>query len=684
MRSFVPLLTLVLLGAGDTAAAQPAPALPDSVAAVHADSLTYTIEEIVVVDHVQEKEVTRQKLNYEEIRVLPGFGGDALKSVQALPGVARPSLLDQGAIVVRGSGQFDTRYFLDGIDIPLLFHYGGVKSTYNSMALASVDLYPGGYNSRYGGCIGGVIEIKGRPGRAEAWRRTIDVSLLDASIMAEGPLGGNASLLFNARRSYAGEVISAALSGNDDVNMAVVPYYWDLVGRLDWWPGVDDHVFFTVFAAKDRLELVFPNENEGSSDVTEATDAIDMDVYFDRFIMGWDRWLAGDLHNELRAAYGKSRERGHVFGYFRFDSDTPIFSLRDELQWTPVPRVRANLGLDVIRAPVDYEVEVVGWPVSLEDMTFSDQAAYANVELGLGERLTLVPGARYDYYSHLEQGAASLRLTGRYLLNDRHTLTAAVGSYNQAPQPIGHSTDPVYGNPNLPPTLATHVVLGDEWRVSDRLSAKIEGYYGVQSQIPALTDSLDLNFVPDADGRMYGLEMMLRYEHGDRFFGWLSYSLARSERRYARSPDPGVTSWRPGDWLPFEYDQTHHLEAVGSWRLGPRWTVGGRLVFVSGNPVTPNLSFAGGAHEFDADTGEYVPVEGAYLSDRFDPYVRLDTRVERRFGGWGADWAVYLDVQNANYPLYNSPEGYAYNYDYSKRKTYGWILLPALGLKVEF
>jgi len=178
--------------------------------------------------------------------------------------------------------------------------------------------------------------------------------------------------------------------------------------------------------------------------------------------------------------------------------------------------------------------------------------------------------------------------------------------------------------------------------------------------------------------------MMLRYNPTDRFFGWLSYSLTRSERRYARRPGPDIEDWSPGDWLPYEYDQTHHLEAVGSWNLKSDWTVGGRLIFVSGNPVTPIRSYGGDAYEFDADTGSYVPISGAYLSDRLDPYIRLDTRVERRFSSWGADWSLYLDVQNANYFVYNSPEGYIYNYDYSRRKEYGWIILPALGLKVEF
>ncbi len=182
---------------------------------------------------------------------------------------------------------------------------------------------------------------------------------------------------------------------------------------------------------------------------------------------------------------------------------------------------------------------------------------------------------------------------------------------------------------------------------------------------------------------MYGLEFMLRRESGDGFFGWVAYSIGRSERRFARDPGTGE-GWTPDAWLLHEMDQTHHLEATGTWDLGRGWSFGSRLQFVSGVPVTPLLSYSGGRFEFDADTGNYVPVEGSYLSARVEPYVRVDLRVDRKFVRRSSVWSLYLDLQNANYFVYNSPEGYTYNYDYSRRSDYGWILLPSVGVRAEF
>ncbi len=646
--------------------------------------VAHNLEDLVVSTRRSGQEPTRRELDRDVIEKLPGFGGDAIKSIQALPGVARPSVFNPAAIIVRGSGVFDTRYLLDGVDIPLLFHYGGIKSTYNTQALSRVDLYPGGFNTRYGGSVGGVVEITGRPGRIDSWYREFDVSLLDAAALIEGPVGENISVLLNVRRSYAGEMLDRALSGQDDLKLAVVPYYWDVIGRVDWTPTAQDEVFVTFFAAKDRMELVFPDEDLGSSDVSDATDAIDMSLQFHRLILGYDRQVNTDLRNQLRFAVGTSKDKGNTFGYFRFESEAPITTVRDQLTWRMSDAVIINGGVDMIWAPVKYDVEVVGWPGSLAENTFSDLGVYANADWHVSDCLTLMPGLRYDYYTHLDEGSPSVRLTGRYRLNDRHTLTGAVGTYNQGPQPIGQSTDPVYGNPDLPPTVATHFVLGDEFLLTDRWHAKVEGYYNVQDNIPALAEEPGQAFLADADGRMYGFELMLRYQGSDRFFGWLAYGLSKSERRYARQPSLNLTIWSPDDWVPYEYDQPHHLEAVGSWTLGRGWSCGGRLQYVSGNPDTPILGYTSNIYVFNADTGAYEPVSGEYLSERLDPYVRLDIRIDKAFHMWGADCSFYLDVQNLSSLIYDSPEGYVYNYDYSKRKAYGGIILPALGLRVAF
>jgi len=630
------------------------------------------------------QQATRHELSRREVEMLPGFGGDVVKSLQSMPGVARPAITDPGAIIVRGSGNYDTRFTLDGVDIPNLFHFGGVKSTYNSLGLGSIELQPGGFGAEYGGCVGGVVTLEGRGGRRDGWRTVLDASFLDASFHTEGPLGESFSLLVNGRRSFIGELAELALRENDDINLAIAPYYWDGVLRLDYDSGGAHRFFLTAFAGQDRMDLVFPEESSGSPEVSEATDSVGIDLAFRRFIFGWDAFLGSRFHNRMRLSVGHDRNSGHVAGEFRFEGKGPIYSLRNELEIILRQDLVSHVGADLLYTPYTYSVKVNGYPESsLDDKQFSDLGAYADVAWEVRPGLTLKPGVRYDYYHHLDEGKMSLRAQAFWDYRAGRRFTAAVGSYNQAPQPVGQSTDPVYGNPDLPPTTARHITLGHEWRLRDDLTLKIEGYHNMQEQVPALTDSSDLNFLADSQARMYGLEFMLRKESGDGFFGWISYSLGRSERRYARDPGDG-SDWNPGQWLPYEMDQTHHLQAVGSWDLGNGWSLGSRVQFVSGVPVTPILGYTSNRYEFDADTGDYVPVEGTYNSERVSPYFRTDLRIDKRIVREDRVYSFYLDLQNANYFLYNSPEGYTYNYDYSKRDEYGWIFMPALGARIEF
>ncbi|MBN1760953.1 MAG: TonB family protein, partial [Chitinispirillaceae bacterium] len=170
------------------------------------ESQAYSEYEIVVYGKVTEKEVCRRQLSIGEVRKIPGLGGDAVKVIQTLPGVARPTM-GSGEIVVRGSPSWDSRYFVDGMEIPVLYHFGGIKSTYNSEALSTIDFYPGGFGTRYGGAVAGVIEISGRKGTSERLKGSAELSSLDGSIFVEGPIRDSVTFMVSARRSFIGEII---------------------------------------------------------------------------------------------------------------------------------------------------------------------------------------------------------------------------------------------------------------------------------------------------------------------------------------------------------------------------------------------------------------------------------------------------------------------------------------------
>lgn len=165
---------------------------------------------------------------------------------------------------------------------------------------------------------------------------------------------------------------------------------------------------------------------------------------------------------------------------------------------------------------------------------------------------------------------------------------------------------------------------------------------------------------------MFGGELFVRVKPTGRFFGFLSYTLTRSERR-----SPGE------DWRLFERDMPHTVNAVGVYRLGRGWELGATIRYTSGSPYTPVTSAT-----YDATTDVYQPRLGRPFSARNPAFSRVDLRIQKTwtFSRWSL--SAYLDVQN----VMNSPnrEGFNYSYDYRIRESdRGLPLLPILGLRGE-
>jgi hypothetical protein len=175
-------------------------------------------------------------------------------------------------------------------------------------------------------------------------------------------------------------------------------------------------------------------------------------------------------------------------------------------------------------------------------------------------------------------------------------------------------------------------------------------------------------YANDGSGRVIGAEFLVRRDLSHGLFGWLAYTISTSERRDAPS-----AALRPSD-----FDQTHVLVAVASWKFVRNWEIGARLRYSTGDPYTPVV---GGI--FDTDHDVYQPVPGATNSMRVPAFVQLDVRIDHRwiFERWMLD--AYLDLQNATNRA--NVEAVLYNFDYTRTaQVTGLPIIPALGLKGEF
>jgi TonB family protein len=119
-------------------------------------------EEIIVMAPRIKRQVVSTQVAAEQAKSVPGSQGDVLKVVENLPGVARAAA-GSGTLVVWGSSPQDTRVYIDGIDVPRLYHDGGYRSIMSSDLVKSVELLPGGYGAEFGRGLGGLVRVALKP-----------------------------------------------------------------------------------------------------------------------------------------------------------------------------------------------------------------------------------------------------------------------------------------------------------------------------------------------------------------------------------------------------------------------------------------------------------------------------------------------------------------------------------------
>ncbi|MBU1220684.1 TonB family protein [Myxococcota bacterium] len=627
---------------------------------------------ILVTGKNVKKDVARYTLELTEVQTIPGTQGDAIRAIQNMPGVAR-SPFNLGLIVVRGSAPRDTRVFFEGHEIPQLFHFLGLTSIFNSDLLKNIDFVPGNFSVRYGRATGGIIDIGVRNPKKE-FHGYIDLDIWDASALVEGPIG-EGSFALSLRRSW----IDGILRQIPEVGIA--PVYYDYQGVLSY-PILGGNFKLLLFGSDDRLYLL---EDNTVPYITNFQKIIAL--YNKRDGKDYFKASIGGGLNDLTFGI---EDTSFNLNYYRFN-------WRGEYQRSVSKNLKLSFGLDGEYTNVDVRLKfknrgVTTDPDNQDGETgffvndyILNQAFWAEAEWKPFSRLTLVPGIRTDF---LRTKAAKFivadpRITARYeLVKEKFFINSGLGIFHQEPEAWQLSPE-IFGNPNLEQENSLHASLGFMWKIMPAMTLEMTGFYKnmwnliVENQNAASAAGVPEYLINNGLGRVFGGEFLLKKQMSTncppifgmkKCFGWLSYTLLKSERK--DNEEEG--------WKLFGFDQTHILTAIfsGMWNGG--WQVGFRFRLSTGIPITP---IVGGV--YDADSGRYTPVDGKLYSERMPTFHQLDFRIDKKFTFNTWSLTMYLDIQNVyNYQV---SEFLTYNFNYTKRTTVaGLPIIPSIGIKGSF
>lgn len=648
---------------------------------------SYLSFETTVIGQKQKRDQTQKTLTQEQFLGMPGSGGDPVKAVQNLPGVNRVQGFSS-QVVIQGGAPKDTTYNIDGHDIPIVFHFGGLTSVVMPEALEQVDYLSAGYGSDYSRATGGIINLKTKiPSSGDRPKKSFFYAdNLKIGGLYESTIDSSSSYLISARGSYVGLFLQQVAKDREDFNLTVAPEFYDLTGIYHKKLNETDDFNLVALASRDTLAFVL---KEPLKTDPAFRGKFYNETQFYRFLPSWSRKIDADKTLKFSAGLGQNQllvDLGQQ--YFNLQSDT--LSFRGEFEQRYSPAWINQWGLDNLYGTAKVKSKIVqprgeggvSNPFSsseVKERTITGEVNnigfYNRHEVNSGD-WTFVPGVRVDKFNLTGETFLAPRMATKWQFTEDLILKAAAGLYYQPPEP--QERDEVFGNPLIKSPRAIHSTIGFEkdfrkgasdgftWQTQffDKWLEKIV----IQSFGKTLRDGIlvDENYNNKGGGRAYGIENQLKWS--DAFWDvWLSYTWSESFRW-----SDSTAKYK------HQYDQTHNFNLVTSKKLENNWKVSSRFRYVTGNPFTPVTSGT-----FDADNDVYIPGRGSLYSERYKDFYQLDLRFDKKWVFDEEIWTLYVDIQNVLNT--KNPESIEYSYNYSQKEfVSGLPLLPAFGVKGEF
>ena len=576
---------------------------------------------------------------------------DPLHYAQLLPGVQTNSEYDAG-LHIQGCDNSHNYVSLGGAPVYNAAHLLGFFSIFNAGHFSEMSLQKSPVSASFPNRLGGRVDML-----TPTWLAaedslsvgTVHGELSVGPMSSQGtlrlPVGKRSLLLLSARAAYLNLLYSKWLEVDgdevkydfsdynlsyitqlDDANVLKIEGYWGydnmkigqasygLQGKLKW----DNTMAALHWYSRSKDGL-----NEGGKDWS-----MEQMVYYSRYA---NRLNVGEYSFQVGM-------RSFIFdlGY------------KGNFSWG-----RWRMGAEVVRhqlLPQDIGItgNLANYQTDAHHQLATEASVYLQYCQPLGEKLLMEMGARVSGY-HCQKSFYRVmpHLKFNYDLSPSAKLNLNLGIRNQYLFQTGFSSAGLptefwfAADKNHRPQYAYHAALqGEFWFAEKEYRLSVETYYKwLMNQIENNSNMFDILFssysfdgsLLHGKGYNYGLNLLLEKRRG-KLTGWLSGSLGRAMRKFDGAQYQG--------WYPAGHERIYELNAVATYRINRRVSLGSTYVLASGTPYTKvNYAYL--------MSGNLVTEYGPHNGDRVKPYMRLDLSVSY-------DFATKGKVRSGiNFSLYN-------------------------------
>jgi ferric enterobactin receptor len=614
-------------------------------------------------------EVSTIKLTPKKLETLPSLGEkDIMRSLQLMPGISASNESSSG-LYVRGGTPDQNLVLYDGFTVYHVDHLYGFYSAFNSNAVKDVQLFKGGFESKFGGRLSSVTEITSKEGNRKNFNVGGDLSLLSMNLYTEVPIGKKFSSFIAFRRSYKGPLYNKIFDkfnkkpemstttpvrqgpgGMFSQNTKVTSYFYDLNGKFTYRPGDMDIISLSIFNGTDKLDNSISSEipSFGQSGSNLSMSSTDLTRYGNiGSSLKWSRKWNSKLYGNTILSYSNyysHRDRtqnGTIFdpnnesrtsrnGILE-NNDLKDYSLKSDYQWDITDLNQIQFGGFATHYDIKYNYAQSDTNTILNR---SGQALLGGVYIQskmkfFNNKIQFLPGIRSSYFETSNKIYFEPRASVSYNLTDKLTLKAAYGKYYQFANRVTRE-DILSGSKDfwiladgnsVPISSAVHYIAGISYE-SKNYVFSAEAYY---KKIYNLTEySLRINASPmginydenffNGYGFSKGIEFLLQKNSGN-FNGWISYTLGEAKNHFDVYSD---------NYFRANQDVTHEFKIVGLYNYR-RWDFSANWIFATGRPYTA----PSGAYSItllDGSSQDYFTVTSKN-SLRLPDYHRFDISV---------------------------------------------------------
>lgn len=604
------------------------------------------LAEVVVSTRKKNELVSRplmgvQKLSVKEMNNVPVIFGekDVLKTIQLLPGVKSAGEGNSG-FYVRGGAADQNLILLDEATVYNASHLLGFFSSFNSDAIKDLTLYKGAMPAEYGGRLASVVDVKMIDGNNQSFHASGGIGLISSRLNLEGPLvKDKSSFILSGRRTYADVFLGLSRDSSIRDNSL---YFYDFNVKANYIINKKNRLFLSGYFGRDKLGFgrTFGIDYGNSTATLRWNHIFNGRLFLNNSLIysnyNYNIEIKSGVNNIVIKSKIEDIALKTDFQYF-INNDNKInfgTQITQHLLSPGIVDAAANSSFNSLKLPVKKALEAAAY--------FNHEyAPNANLRINYGIRFTsfslLGPGTfnTYDSAGNILQSIIKTdnssvktyfnpepRFSASWLLNPLSSIKA---SYTRNVQNLHLLSNSAAINPTdiwipsslqVKPEIADQISLG--YYANDKQLAFdffVEAYYKwMQNQVDYKNGAqLRANENVESQllfgtGRAYGLEWFLKKKTG-KLTGWISYTLARTERSVA-----GINN---RNWYPARQDQTHNIAIVGIYQTNSRWTISANWVYNTGNAVT----FPSGKYRLNGQNVYYYTERNGY---RFPDYHRLD------------------------------------------------------------